>query len=119
MRLTVVAAIVVGTVVVISLVFGLLAHVAALRAISTGFYLVSALLLALGFFHGVRPPVRVDGGGRSLSGGMFGLLFSTGTVRGATPDEHRDSRVSAALFIGLALLMVVLGGVLDPAHRVL
>lgn len=115
-RLALVATIVVVSVSAVSLVIGLFARVSALHAISIGCYLAGALLLAVGFFHGVRPPVRVEGGGRSLQGGMFGLLFSSGTVRGATSEEHRDSHVSAGLFIGLGLVLVVVGGLIDPAH---
>jgi hypothetical protein len=110
--------IVLAVVVAVSLVFGTLAHVAALHAISVGLYFAGALMLAIGFFHGVRPPVRTQDDGRSLRGGVFGLLLSSGTVRGATPEEHRESHQSAALFIGLGLVLVVIGGLIDPAHRV-
>lgn len=112
-------AIVVGCVVVVSLVFGALLHISSRHAISAGLYLIGALMLAIGFFHGVRPPVRTEAGGRSLQGGMFGILFSAGTVRGATAEEHRDSHQSAALFIGLGLVLIVLGALIDPTHRVI
>ena len=116
-RLAAALAILLGFVVVVSLAFGALAHVSSRHAISAGLYLVGALILAIGFFHGVRPPVRTEAGGRSLQGGMFGILFSAGTVRSATADEHRDSHQSAALFIGLALVLIVLGALIDPTHR--
>jgi len=116
-RLALILAILLVVVAVVSLVFGTLAHISALHAISVGLYFAGALMLALGFFHGVRPPVRTETGGRSLSGGMFGILFSVGTVRGATAGEHHGSQQSSAFFIGLGLVLVVIGALIDPTHR--
>lgn len=110
-------AIVLAVVAAISAAIGLLAHLELRRAVSLGMYLAGALLLALGFFHGVRPPVRVEG--ERGQSGMFGVLLSRGYVRGASAEEHRDAHASSALFIGLGLILVAAGALLDPTHRVL
>ena len=116
-RLGVAVAIVLVVVAAASAAIGLLAHMEVRRAVSLGMYFAGALLLTFGFFHGVRPPVRVEG--ERGHSGMFGVLLSRGYVRGASADELRDAHASSALFIGLGLVLVLVGALLDPSHRVL
>jgi len=117
LRLAVAAAVVLAVVSVLSVLLGLLGHVPVRRAVSVGMYGVGALMMTLGVLHGVRPPVRVDGDRSQM--GAFGVLFPLGRVRAATPDEHRDTRSSAALFVGLGMMLVVIGALIDPSHRLL
>jgi hypothetical protein len=116
-RFAVLVAIVVGVVFVLGLGYGALAHVALRRALSVTAYAVGALLMVFGVFHGIRPPLRVDD--EHGIPGVFGVLLTRGRLRTATPDERADAISSSALFVVLGLLLVVLGGLLDPVHHLI
>jgi hypothetical protein len=99
------------------LVGALLFHAGAQRAISVACYGFGGFLLLSGFFHGVRPPLRVDDEQGVPS--MFGVLLTRGKLRHASLDERQDSIASSALFVVLGIVLIVIGALLDPRHGVL
>jgi len=105
------AAIVVATVAV-SVLLGLAAGGSLQRAVAVGFYVAGAVLLVGCFVVGARGPLR----GVSRSGETVPLLAARG-VRRATSDERLEASRVAILLFFLGLLQIVLGGLVDPTHR--
>ena len=98
--------------VVLSLLFGLLAGGSLGRALVLGFYLAGCFLLVCGFFVGNRGPTRVH----SESPGPVVVPFmgiGSRRLRWASLGEQNETINNSALFIGLGLVLVVLGIVLD------
>lgn len=85
------------------------------RAVSTGLYVVGCFFLVLGFFSGVRGPVRPRGGDdeEGASGPLFGLGVAGRGARTATKDERADARATTWLFMTLGLTLIVAGIVTD------
>jgi hypothetical protein len=50
--------------------------------------------------------------------GMLGMVLTGGQVRKATLDERNDALASSGLFVALGVVLLVLGGLLDPVHKV-
>ncbi len=92
--------------VLFSLLVGLLAGSSPQRAVSLGFVLVGAFLLAMGFFVGVRGPVRLM---RREGGRLVG-------ARLAEPEERVEAISLSALFIGVGFVLLVVGLALDPRY---
>ena len=95
--------------VVLSLAFGALAGYSLGRSIAIGLYIVGSLLLLFGFFIGNRGPFRPRGE-------SFGF-FAPRAVRGSTAEERHEAINSSAVFVSLGLVLIVLGLVSDPAHK--
>ena len=95
----------------------LLLHSPVRRGISVACYGLGALLLVSGFFHGVRPPVRIEDEAGVMS--MFGVLLTRGRLRTASIDERHEAISSSALFVALAIVLILVGALVDPVHRLL
>ena len=78
----------------------LLLHVPFRRSLSVTCYGLGAFFLVSGFFHGVRPAIRVEEDAGVMS--MFGLLLTSGKLRTASMDERYEAISSSALFVGVA-----------------
>jgi hypothetical protein len=109
-------AVLAGVVCVVGAFIAWLAHIEVRRGMSVGLYAVGALITVVGVLHGLRPPVRVDREQGRL--GLFGMVLTGGQVRRATLEERDDALASSGLFVALGVLLLVLGGLLDPVHKV-
>jgi hypothetical protein len=85
------------------------------RAISTGLYLVGSFFLVLGFFAGVRGPVRPRSTEeeRGDSGQVFGVGIAGRGARTATSEERKDARGTSWLFIFLGAALILAGIIVD------
>jgi hypothetical protein len=108
---TIYAAILGGTVVLSALV-GLAAGANLQRSIAIGLYVAGVTLLVGCFVVGARGPLR----GVSHSGDTVPLVGAR-RVRRATEDERSEASRTAILLFVLGLTVVVLGALVDPAHR--
>jgi hypothetical protein len=102
---------------VVALLAALARHTPLRRALSVTFYAIGGLLLASGFFHGIRPPIRIDD--ESGIPSMFGILLTRGRLRTASLDERHEALSSSALLVVLGVVMLLVGGLLDPIHHLL
>ena len=114
-RIAVLVAAVVLLTVAVSALVGLLLGSSLDRAVSTGLYLVGCFLIVLGFFAGVRGPLRPKGSDeeREPIGALLGVgIFATG-ARTSTAEERADARATSWLFIGLGFALLLSGVVVD------
>jgi len=100
-----------GITVLLSLLFGALAHAPVQRSIAIGFYLIGCLMLIFGFFVGNRGPLRHDRGDDDKPS------ILPRAVRKATPEERRESINVSFLFVVLGIGLILLGAVSDSAHK--
>jgi hypothetical protein len=92
-----------------SLLLGALLGQPLVRSISVGFYAVGALLVLVGLFHSTRGLTRAPAHERDS-------LLARTEVRWATPEEHRESFFTSALFVVLGITLLVLGTLLDRRY---
>jgi hypothetical protein len=116
-RLAVMVLVMLVIAVLLGLAGALLLHSPVRRSISVACYGLGGFLLVSGFFHGIRPPIRVEDDAGMMS--MFGLLLTKGRLRTASMDERHDSISSSALFVTLALILMLVGALIDPVHHLL
>ena len=85
------------------------------RAVSTGLYIVGSFFLVLGFFSGLRGPVRPrrTEDAKGDSGHLFGVGVAGSGARTATAEERKDARGTAWLFIFLGAALIFAGIVVD------
>ena len=85
------------------------------RAVSTGLYLVGSFFLVLGFFSGVRGPVRprATDDEKGDSGHLFGVGIAGRGARTATGEERKDARGTTWLFIFLGAALILAGITVD------
>ena len=81
-----------------------------MRSIAIGFYLVGCFVLFGAFFFGNRGPVR------ARDEGELGGPFRIGLRRWATKEEQDDAINSAAIFLPLGFVLIILGVVWDNKH---
>ena len=100
-----------GTI-VLSVLAGLMLGASLMRSIAIGFYLVGCFVLFGAFFFGNRGPVRPSGD--DDEGGLFRL--TSRRLRWATHEEQDDAINSAAIFLPLGFVLILLGVVWDNKH---
>jgi len=85
------------------------------RSFSLGLYLLGAFLMIAGFFVGNRGPSRVRS---ETAGSTFTPfpLFGSRQLRWATLGEQNDAINHSAVFIGLGVILVLLGIFVDSRH---
>jgi hypothetical protein len=111
-RLALIFAAVLGSTVVVSVLLGLAAGQSLGRSVAIGLYVAGAVALLGCFVMGARGPLR----GTGASGENTSLLGAR-KVRRATSDERTEATRTALLLFALGLVLVVIGSVIDPAHR--
>jgi hypothetical protein len=90
---------------------GLLTSVGVNRAVSLGFYGLGALLVVIGFLGGSRGPFRVEHDFAPET-----VLRRERRVRRATGGELREAMNSAAVVVGIGLVLVVVGVIVDSRY---
>jgi hypothetical protein len=114
-RIAILVGVIAGITAFVSLLSGLLAGSSVSRSLSVGFYLVGCFLLVLGFFAGVRGPVRPrekEGEAAPLAA-SFGVGVFWSGVRNATPDELTDTISTAWLMLLLGIGLIAAGVFFD------
>jgi hypothetical protein len=99
----------------VSLLLGALAHASLARSVADGFYVAGAAVLIGSFVLGIRGPLRAEWGD-SADRPRAGLLPRT--VRRSTPEERVEARLNSVALFGLGLVLVIVGGLVDPTRRV-
>ena len=112
-RIALLVGVVAGITALVSALVGLLGGASLQRSVSAGFYIVGCFLILMGFFSGVRGPVRPKGGDveKEPVAAPFGVGIFWSGVRKASPDERLDARSTTWLFLLLGIGLI-LGGVL-------
>ena len=116
-RMGAIFAVVLAVTVMVSIALGLVAGSPVRRSVSVGLYLVAVVCIVLGLFQGIKPPVRPL---RSASeedppspvGGMLGTRAG-GPLRWATGEERGESIATAGFLLGMGVLLIVLGTIVD------
>jgi len=130
-RLLVALVVVLGGAAAISAVLGALAHRSILHSLAIGYYLVGAAILLGSLAFGSRGPNRVERnpevdplreierpGPLGILGGMSGpRTRGRRSLRKATPEERRESRLTSIALFVFGVLIVLLGAALDPTRR--
>ena len=103
--------------IVVSLSLGLLAGSSARRSVSVGLYLVAVGCIVLGLFQAIKPPVRplreaAEEEPPSPIGGMLGVRGG-GPIRWATGEELGESVATAGFLLGMGVVLIVLGTIID------
>jgi hypothetical protein len=99
-----------------SLLIGLLVGSSAGRALTLGFYLVGCLCLLAGFFLGNRGPARVRSEEEGASGFLFPIFGGGRRLRWATLSEQDETINTSALYVGLGIVLVFAGFLVDSRH---
>ena len=111
-RILVIYLAILGGTVVLSALFGLAAGADVRRSMAIGLYIAGIALLVGCFVVGARGPLR----GVNREGDTVPIVGARG-VRRATDDERSEASRTAILLFVLGLSLVVLGALVDPAHR--
>jgi hypothetical protein len=115
-RLTFAVLISVGVTAVLSLAIGVLVGGSLERSLVLGFYLMGCFLMLAGFFVGNRGPTRVKSESPAASATPFGVFSGDRRLRWATLSEQEESINSSAVFVGLGIVLVIIGALLDSRH---
>ena len=115
-RLAVAILICAGLTAVGSLIVGLLIGASLDRSLVLGFYLVGCFLMIAGFFAGNRGPTRVKSESPAASATPFGVFSGGRRLRWATLGEQEDAINNSAVFVGLGVVLVIIGVLLDGRH---
>ena len=108
-RFATVVGMLVGVTVLVSLGFGLVAGASPLRSISLGLVLIGCVVVLIGFITGNRGPLRIE---RSVTTDAV-------RTRVAGRNERDESINTSALFVGVGLLLLIVGIALDPRYSLL
>jgi hypothetical protein len=117
-RLAVAILISVGVTAAGSLLLGLLLGASLDRSLVLGFYLMGCFLMLAGFFVGNRGPTRVKSESPAASATPFGVFSGERRLRWATLNEQEETINSSAVFVGLGVLLVIIGVLLDGRHSI-
>jgi hypothetical protein len=115
-RLAVAILICVGVTAVCSLIIGLLLGASVDRSLVLGYYLVGCFLMVAGFFAGNRGPTRVKSETPGASATPFGVFSGQRRLRWATLGEQEEAINNSAVFVGLGIVLVLIGVLLDSRH---
>jgi 4-amino-4-deoxy-L-arabinose transferase-like glycosyltransferase len=88
------------------------------RSLVLGFYLVGCFLMVAGFFSGNRGPTRVKSESPAASAMPFGVFSGARRLRWATLGEQDEAINTSAVFVGLGILLVLIGVLLDGRHSI-
>jgi hypothetical protein len=99
-----------------SLIIGLLVGASIERSLVLGFYLVGCFLMIAGFFAGNRGPTRVKSESPAASAMPFGVFSGARRLRWATLGEQEEAINNSAVFVGLGIILVAIGVLLDGRH---
>jgi hypothetical protein len=117
-RLTLLVLLASGVTAAGSLLLGVLLGSSLDRTLSLGFYLVGCFLILAGFFVGNRGPARVKS--ESPGAGMLPFaMFGARRLRWATPTEQTEAINNSAVFVGLGLILILIGFGFDARHSLL
>ena len=105
-RLAIIVAVLFVSTTLVSLAVGLAAGAGALRALSLGFMLVGSFIFIAGAALGLRGSVRPE---RRLDGTVVGVKVDRA--------EGMETLNASVLFVGLGLLLVLVGVLLHPHLR--
>ena len=111
-RLGIIFGALIAATVVVSALLGLIAGDSVQRAISIGLYVDGIALLGLCFVFGARGPLR----GVSSEGETVPLVGAKWVRRASTDERSEDSRIALAMFV-FGIVIVILGSLIDPAHK--
>jgi hypothetical protein len=114
-RLAIAILICVGVTAVGALTIGLLIGASLERSLVIGFYLVGCFLMVAGFFAGNRGPTRVKSESPAASAIPFGVSGGR-RLRWATLGEQQEAINNSAVFVGLGIVLVLIGVLLDGRH---
>jgi hypothetical protein len=114
-RLAIAILICVGVTAVGALTLGLLIGASLERSLVIGFYLVGCFLMVAGFFAGNRGPTRVKSESPAASAIPFGVSGGR-RLRWATLGEQQEAINNSAVFVGLGIVLVLIGVLLDGRH---
>ena len=106
----------IGVTAVLSLIVGLLVGSSLDRSLTLGFYLMGCFLMLAGFFAGNRGPTRVKSESPAASATPFGVFSGDRRLRWATLSEQEESINNSAVFVGLGVVLVIIGVLLDSRH---
>jgi hypothetical protein len=106
-RLVVAFAVIFLGTVVVSLLVGWIFDATPQRSVSLGLDLVGSFFLVIGFFVGIRGPVRLSSGDPGSTGRF---------VRWAAPDERVETINVSALLVTTGFVLVLIGLALDPRY---
>jgi hypothetical protein len=98
-----------------SVLLGLLLGASLDRSLVLGFYLVGSFLMVAGFFVGNRGPARVESETPGAATPL-GVFSGSRRLRWATLGEQDDAINHSALFVGLGIVLVVIGILFDSRH---
>jgi hypothetical protein len=115
-RLAFAVLIAVGVTALISVAIGLLVGSSLDRSLVLGFYLMGCFLMLAGFFVGNRGPTRVKSESPAASATPFGVFSGERRLRWATLSEQEESINNSAVFVGLGVVLVIIGVLLDSRH---
>jgi hypothetical protein len=99
-----------------SALLGLLIGASLDRSLVLGFYLAGCFLMVAGFFAGNRGPTRVKSESPAATATPFGVFSGARKLRWATLGEQDEAINNSAVFVGLGILLVVVGVLLDGRH---
>jgi hypothetical protein len=102
-----------------SALVGLLTGASLDRSLVLGFYLMGCFLMVAGFFAGNRGPARVKSESPAATATPFGVFSGARRLRWATLGEQDEAINNSAVFIGLGILLVIIGVLLDGRHSLL
>jgi hypothetical protein len=105
-----------AVVILFSLAIGLLLGASANRSISVGLYVTGCFVMLVGFFFGLRGPMR------PAEGSFFSLtlpFLGGGPARRATNEEQRETLGMSGLYVVLGVTLLVLAVAVDSRYRLL